>query len=150
MKKYKFNKMIPIIERELTGLKLGKVYTITGKTKNKEIPKIVRKLEKDKASRFLICSDAFSYGANLQFAEYVINFDLPWNPAIVEQRIRRVYRQGQKKHVTVMNLVTTGTVEDRILEVLGTKRELFAKFLGTGKIKRSKVGIKSLLKILKG
>lgn len=67
---------------------------------------------------------------NLQFVNYIINFDLPWNPAILDQRIRRVYRMGQKNNVTVVNLVAKDTVEDYIIEKLYSKREMFNRYIG--------------------
>ena len=89
------NKVIPIIKREMK--KYGKCLVITGNTKPEEAEVIKNKFNKKKKYRFLICSDSMAYGANLQSARYVINFDLPWNPAKLDQRIRRVYRKGLSK-----------------------------------------------------
>ena len=63
---------------------------------------------------------------NLQVADTVINLELPWNPAVLEQRIARVHRMGQKKPVRVVNLVTRGTIEERVLRTLEQKQNLFA------------------------
>lgn len=125
------NKVIPIIERELKSLDIGGVGVITGKTKNSE--EIKQKFINDSKMKFLLCSDAMSYGANLQVARYVINFDLPWNPKKLDQRIARVYRKGQKRKVFAFNLVTPNSIEDKILEKLSHKRKIFDYFLGSAK-----------------
>ena len=68
-------------------------------------------------SQILICTDAGGEGLNMQFANVVINYDLPWNPMRVEQRIGRVDRIGQKKEVRALNLVLENSVEARVYEV---------------------------------
>ncbi len=73
-----------------------------------------------------LSTDAGGVGLNLQVADTVINLELPWNPAVLEQRIARVHRMGQKKPVRVVNLVTRGTVEERVLRTLDQKQNLFA------------------------
>jgi len=143
------NKVIPIIKRELNALNCGKVLSIVGGVSLDKAEIIKQKFLTKKDYRFLVCSDSMSYGANLQAAEYVINFDLLWNPATLDQRMKRVYRRGQKNNVTVINLVTENTIEDRIMEVLGSKRELFSYFIGYGSKKIVKPTLKTLLSILK-
>ncbi len=74
-------------------------------------------------------TNAGSTGLNLQSANTVINVDLPWNPAVLEQRIARAHRMGQKNPVHVYKLVTVGpgnheTIEERLLETLASKQEL--------------------------
>src|SRR5690606_39478732 len=75
--------------------------------------------------RVLVASKAGSEGLNVQFCSTVLNFDLPWNPMIVEQRIGRVHRLGQTQPVTVLNLSVKGTIEARILDLLTHKLRLF-------------------------
>lgn len=75
-----------------------------------------------------LSTDAGGVGLNLQIADTVLNLELPWNPAVLEQRIARVHRLGQKKPVCVINLVTRGTIEERVLRTLEQKQELFAGF----------------------
>ena len=124
-------KVIPIIEREMK--KIGvKCILITGATKTKDRYGLVQKFKKSKKIRMLICSDAMGYGANLQFVQYVINFDLPWNPAKLDQRIARVYRKGQKRPVTVINLVTKNSAEDLVLDKIYSKREMISRFIKEG------------------
>lgn len=82
------------------------------------------------SAQVLVASRAGAEGLNLQFCATVINFDLPWNPMIVEQRIGRVHRLGQTKQVKVVNLSVKGTIEARILELLTNKLRLFTAVLG--------------------
>ncbi|MFQ5616908.1 MAG: helicase-related protein [Anaerolineales bacterium] len=65
-------------------------------------------------------------GLNLQAANLVINMDLPWNPAVLEQRIARAHRHGQLSSVQVINLIARGTIEERMLDTLSAKRNVFA------------------------
>lgn len=130
------NKVIPFLEREMS--EYGKCLVITGKTNPELAEKYKQRFINSPDYKFLICSDSMSYGANLQIARYVINYDLPWNPAKIDQRIGRVYRKGQTKSVTVLNLVTTHSVEDLILEKIGFKRKIFDQFLGKSTVARNK------------
>ena len=68
-----------------------------------------------------LSTDAGGMGLNLQHASMVVNVDLPWNPAVLEQRIGRVHRLGQKNAVRVVNFVAKGTIEDGMLSVLQFK-----------------------------
>ena len=77
----------------------------------------------------LICSNTAGTGLNLQAADTVINMDLPWNPAKLEQRNARVHRFGQSRPVQVINLVTAGTIEERLLYNYDKKVELFTAAL---------------------
>ena len=69
-------------------------------------------------------TNAGSTGLNLQSANVVINCDLPWNPAILEQRIARAHRMGQKNPVHIYNFVSEGTIEEQLLDTLASKQEL--------------------------
>ncbi|HZZ77848.1 MAG TPA: DEAD/DEAH box helicase [Gemmataceae bacterium] len=82
--------------------------------------------------RIFTATDAGGVGLNLQFASVVINIDLPWNPAVLEQRIGRVHRLGQKRPVQVINFVARGTIEEGMLSVLRFKKSLFAGVLDGG------------------
>ncbi|RMG11447.1 MAG: DEAD/DEAH box helicase [Planctomycetota bacterium] len=81
-------------------------------------------------ARVLVSSKAGAEGLNVQFCSTVVNFDLPWNPMVVEQRIGRVHRLGQTRDVTVFNLSVKGTIEARVLELLARKLRLFTAVLG--------------------
>lgn len=83
-------------------------------------------------SRVFLSTDAGSTGLNLQVASILINLDLPWNPAILEQRIARIYRIGQKKNIQVINLVASQTIEEKMLSTLNFKTSLFEGILDNG------------------
>lgn len=73
----------------------------------------------------LASTDAGQFGLNLQAADVIVNYDLPWNPARLQQRIARLHRIGQKKKVLAVNFVVRGTVEEHVRDVLERKRKLF-------------------------
>jgi hypothetical protein len=79
-----------------------------------------------------LSTDAGATGLNLQIASTLINMDLPWNPAILEQRIARIHRMGQKRPVQIVNLVAKGTIEEGMLSVLAFKRSLSSGILDGG------------------
>lgn len=86
-------------------------------------------------SKILIVTDAGSEGLNLQFCNTVINYDLPWNPQKIEQRIGRCHRYGQKYDVVAINLLNTGNEADRrVYEILSKKFELFDGVFGASDI----------------
>ena len=81
--------------------------------------------------RVLVCSDAASEGLNLQTASALINYDLPWNPARVEQRIGRIDRIGQRaSDLRIVNLVLADSVDERVYQVLGQRCDLFQSYVG--------------------
>jgi SNF2 family DNA or RNA helicase len=84
--------------------------------------------------RILISTDAGGEGLNLQFCHVIINFDMPWNPMRVEQRIGRVDRIGQPHIVRAINFVLEDTVEHRVREVLETKLAVIAEEFGVDKV----------------
>ena len=81
-------------------------------------------------SPVLVSTEAGGEGRNLQFSRIVINYDLPWNPMRVEQRIGRVHRLGQRHPVRVINLVARGTIEAYVLEILERKIRMFELVVG--------------------
>lgn len=83
-----------------------------------------------KHAQVLIATEAGGEGINLQFCHHIINFDLPWNPMRLEQRIGRVHRLGQEKDVHIYNFATKGTVEEHVLKLLHEKISLFEKVVG--------------------
>ncbi|HNF85016.1 MAG TPA: SNF2-related protein [bacterium] len=83
-----------------------------------------------KSKQVLISTQAGGEGLNLQFCSQIINYDLPWNPMRVEQRIGRVHRLGQERDVFVFNLSVTDTIESRILELLANKIRMFELVIG--------------------
>lgn len=82
-------------------------------------------------AKILICTDAGSEGLNLQFCNTVINYDLPWNPMKIEQRIGRCHRYGQKNDVVAINLLNTQNAADQhVYDILSKKFELFEGVFG--------------------
>jgi SNF2 family DNA or RNA helicase len=85
---------------------------------------LVHEFQTDPRCRLFLTTNAGSTGLNLQAANTVINVDLPWNPAVLEQRIARAYRMGQKQPVQVFILITEDTLEERLLSTLSAKHDL--------------------------
>jgi hypothetical protein len=84
----------------------------------------IRKFKEDDACNVFLSTDSGSVGLNLQVADVVINLDMPWNPAKLEQRIARAWRKHQKKSVQVINFVTEDRLEQRIVEIVKQKQFL--------------------------
>jgi SNF2 family DNA or RNA helicase len=78
----------------------------------------------------MIATEAGGEGINLQFCHHIINYDMPWNPMRVEQRIGRVHRLGQKNDVHIYNFATVGTIEEHIIWLLHEKIALFESVIG--------------------
>jgi SNF2 family DNA or RNA helicase len=78
----------------------------------------------------LVTTEIGGEGRNLQFCHQMINYDLPWNPMKIEQRIGRIHRIGQEKEVHIYNLCAAGSVEDYILEILDRKINMFEMVIG--------------------
>jgi SNF2-related domain/Helicase conserved C-terminal domain len=124
-----------IVIRRLEARGLGYVSFHGGVPSDKR-PALVQRFRDDPACRVFLSTDAGSTGLNLQHASTLINMDLPWNPAILEQRIARIHRMGQKRPVQIVNFVAKGTIEEGMLSVLAFKRSLSAGILdgGSGEI----------------
>ena len=82
------------------------------------------------ACRSCCCTESGGEGRNLQFCNTLINFDIPWNPMAIEQRIGRIDRIGQTREVFIFNLVTAGTIEDSVLRILDEKINMFELVVG--------------------
>jgi len=94
-----------------------------------------RLAHEDGGARFMICTDAAAEGINLQFCWIMINFDVPWNPARLEQRMGRIHRYGQKHDpVQIVNLVAPKTREGLVIQTLLNKLEAIRDSLGTEKV----------------
>jgi len=83
-----------------------------------------------KEAQFLVSTESGGEGLNFQFCNLVVNFDLPWNPMRLEQRIGRVHRLGQTRDVHIYNLITKGTVEEHIMYLLHQKINMFESIIG--------------------
>lgn len=96
---------------------------------NKNKREWMKLLFKEQA-QVLIATESGSEGINLQFCSHVINYDLPWNPMKLEQRIGRVHRLGQEHDVHIYNLAIQNTIEDHILDLLQVKIGVFEQVVG--------------------
>ena len=86
----------------------------------------IKRFLEDAKTRVFFSTDAGGVGLNLQHAaNVVVNLEIPWNPAVMEQRIGRVYRMGQKKSVQAINLISSDSIEQRIFQLVGQKKALF-------------------------
>ncbi|MDP2935610.1 MAG: SNF2-related protein [Dehalococcoidia bacterium] len=84
----------------------------------------------EKERQVLLCTEAAGEGRNLQFCNTMVNYDLPWNPMRIEQRVGRIHRIGQPREVYIFNLSAEGTVEDYILWLLDSKINMFELVIG--------------------
>jgi len=99
-----------------------------GQMSTPEKNEAIRRFERE--GRVLLSTEAAGEGRNLQFCRIMVNFDLPWNPQRIEQRVGRIHRIGQTRPVEIFNLTAEGTVEDYILDVLDRKLNMFELVIG--------------------
>ncbi len=116
--------MLAFTEPVLERLKLGWV-KLTGDVPSAKRGALITRFFEDPQCKVFLSTDAGGVGLNLQAASMVINLDLPWNPAVLDQRIARAHRHGQRHPVNVVNLIAKGTIEERILDTLAAKRAVF-------------------------
>ncbi len=115
----------PIIQRVGVGY-----VKLTGDVPSAKRGDLVERFFNDHDCRVFLSTDAGGVGLNLQAASLVVNLDLPWNPAVLEQRIGRAHRHGQSRSVHVINLIAKSTIEERMLDTLAAKRNVFAGVFG--------------------
>jgi superfamily II DNA or RNA helicase len=120
--------MLDLVERILAKLGARSV-RLDGKVPQKRRKRLVDEFQRDPRCALFLATNAGATGLNLQAGNTVVNVDLPWNPAVLEQRIGRVHRMGQKQPVHVILLVTEDTIEERMLATLSAKHELFQAVL---------------------
>jgi superfamily II DNA or RNA helicase len=122
--------MLALTEPVIKRVGLGYV-KLTGDVPSSKRGALIQQFFDDPACRVFLSTDAGGVGLNLQAASLVINLDLPWNPAVLEQRIARAHRHGQPSSVQVINLVAKDTIEERMLDTLAAKKNVFATVFGT-------------------
>lgn len=126
-----WERMTRLVAAELDDL--GVQYEhLHGGVPSKERKDLLLNFQHDPETKVFLSTDAGSVGLNLQSAAYLINLDIPWNPAVLEQRIGRIFRMGQKKKVNIINLVANGTIEHRMLDVLKFKSSMAEGVLDAG------------------
>ncbi len=118
-----WEKMLELVRDLCRRLKLGFAWH-TGSVPQQKRRAEINAFKSDPQCRVFLSTDSGSTGLNLQNASVVVNCDLPWNPAKLEQRIARAWRKHQTRPVTVINLVAENTIEHRMLETLANKQAL--------------------------
>lgn len=126
-----WERMTRLVRAELESRKIGYAYLHGGVPSHKR-KSLLDDFQSNQYCRVFLSTDAGGVGLNLQSASMVINVDIPWNPAVLEQRIGRIYRHGQKRNINVINLVSRDSIEQRMLDVLKFKSSLFAGVLDNG------------------
>jgi len=137
-----YKRMAQILYRELQEFKPT---LLTGGVGIKQVDEILNKFEKSD-SKILISTDVINFGKNLQFINTLIHYDLPWSPAITQQREGRIHRIGQENPVTIIKLITLNSIEKKIHETLYEKIEQFKTTLAGGK----DVEIKNVVELVWG
>jgi superfamily II DNA/RNA helicase len=126
-----WERMTRLVALELDAL--GVQYeNLHGGIPSKDRKDLLTNFQNDPDTKVFLSTDAGGVGLNLQSAAYLINLDIPWNPAVLEQRIGRIFRIGQKKKVNIINLVANGTIEHRMLDVLKFKSSMAEGVLDAG------------------
>jgi superfamily II DNA/RNA helicase len=118
-----WERMLELVRGLCQKLDLGFAWH-TGSVPQRRRRAEINAFKHDPACRIFLSTESGGTGLNLQEASYVINCDLPWNPAKLEQRIARAWRKNQTRPVTVVNLVSENTIEHRMLDTLATKQAL--------------------------
>ncbi|MCP6727362.1 MAG: SNF2-related protein [Patescibacteria group bacterium] len=145
-----FSEMADILMREL---KEYRPLLISGKVKQEDRHMNVDTFQNKEENKLMIMTEAGGFGLNLQRANYIIHYDLPWSISKMEQREGRAHRIGQTSNLTVYRLIAQDTVDEYVLKVLHKKQKLSEEILGdrekAKKIKISKADIRRMLKITK-
>ncbi len=145
-----YERMTHLAGEELKKLGIGFV-SLHGSVPSRNRGALMEKFRRDPECKVFLSTDAGGVGLNLQAASAVINFEPPWNPARLEQRIGRVHRLGQAHPVHVVHLLTKDSIEERVWETLKLKKSLFAGVFDspTGEVSFAKLGRKSVLQTMK-
>ena len=126
-----WERMTQLAARELDQLGIRYV-RFHGRLSLRERRGLVDEFMGDPGCLVFLSTDAGGLGLNLQAASTVVNLDLPWNPAVLDQRVGRAHRMGQKRTVNVINLIAKGAIEERIWDLMKLKRALFKSALEAG------------------
>ncbi|OGF20294.1 hypothetical protein A2Y83_01925 [Candidatus Falkowbacteria bacterium RBG_13_39_14] len=126
-----WERMTRLVAEELRNKKINFEY-LHGGVASKDRKNLLLNFHEDPSSLVFLSTDAGGVGLNLQCASTVVNLDCPWNPAVLEQRIGRVYRLGQTKPVNIINFISKGTIEESMLATLKFKKSMFAGVLDNG------------------
>lgn len=126
-----WERMTRLVAQELD--KAGIPYrSLHGSIPSEKRKDLITDFNEDPSIRVFLSTDAGSTGLNLQSASLIVNLDIPWNPAVLEQRIARIHRMGQQNNVSVINFVSTGTIEEQMLSKLKFKSSMSEGVLDAG------------------
>lgn len=139
-----FTKMLAIIKNKLAFLGIGYMY-LDGNTPSKERLEMAENFNRGSCQLFLISLRAGGTGLNLTGADTVIHFDPWWNPTTEDQAIDRAHRVGQEKAVQVLRLVTKDSIEEKVIALGESKRQLFDKLVTPGEMMPEKLSDKDIL-----
>ena len=145
-----YERMTHLAGQELEKMGVGFV-SLHGGVPSRNRGALMEKFRRDARCRVFLSTDAGGVGLNLQSASAVINFEPPWNPARLEQRIGRVHRLGQAHPVHVVHLLTKDSIEERVWETLKVKKLLFAGVFDSSaaEVSFAALGRKSTLQAVK-
>ncbi len=145
-----FERMTRLAGEELRKLGIGFV-SLHGGVPSRQRGALMEKFRNDPACKVFLSTDAGGVGLNLQAASIVVNFEPPWNPARLEQRIGRVHRLGQSRPVHVIHMLTEKSIEERVWETLRLKKSLFAGVFDspTGEVSFENLGRRTMLQAVK-
>ncbi|MCK6693845.1 MAG: SNF2-related protein [Thermoanaerobaculia bacterium] len=118
-----WERMTRLVAQELDALDTGYAY-LHGGIPSADRAGLLTRFREDPACRVFLSTDAGGVGLNLQSASLLVNLDIPWNPAVLEQRVGRIHRMGQTENVTVVNMVSAESIEQRMLGVLEFKSSM--------------------------
>ncbi|MBT4638768.1 MAG: DEAD/DEAH box helicase, partial [Deltaproteobacteria bacterium] len=119
-----WERMTQMVEELLIKMKIGSV-RLHGGVPTAKRGDLMDKFKEDDATQVFISTDAGGVGLNLQSGSALVNLDIPWNPAVLEQRIARIHRLGQKNKVQIIKLVAADSYEENVLQLLSGKQDLF-------------------------
>lgn len=145
-----YERMTNLAGQELTKLKIPWV-SLHGGVPARKRGELITRFRNDANCRVFLSTDAGGVGLNLQVASAVVNFEPPWNPARLEQRIGRVHRLGQTQPVQVIHLLTEQSIEERVWETLQLKKALFKGLFDSAadEVSFAKLGRKSMMQVMK-
>ena len=119
-----WEQMTAMVEQVARRLKIGCV-RLHGRVPSAKRGALIDRFRDDEGVKLFISTDAGGVGLNLQSASVLINLDMPWNPAVLDQRIARVHRLGQRASVQIILLIAADSYEERVMSLVSAKRELF-------------------------
>ena len=126
-----WERMTRLIAKELESRRIWFEY-LHGGVPSAKREVLFQNFNNEKDCKVFLSTDAGGVGLNLQSASLLINLDIPWNPAVLEQRIGRIYRLGQKRNISIINMVSVNSIEHNMLKVIGFKKSMAEGVLDNG------------------